>query len=130
MICNKMFSQSSHVKSHMQTHIGEKLFSCSLCNKLFASKNGFKKHVRKHTNAISYSLLPKEATEDESYSLLPKEATEDESYSESPEEQSYAPNCGDNVVQNNIMTSESESREKSEKKAEDINCNFETTKKP
>ena len=65
MICNKMFSQSSHVKSHMQTHIGEKLFSCSLCNKLFASKTGFKKHVRKHTNAISYSLLPKEATEDE-----------------------------------------------------------------
>ena len=74
-------------------------------------------------------MSPKETTEDESYSLLPKEATEDESYSESPEEQSYAPNWGDNVVQNNIMTSESESREKSDKNAEYSNYNFETTKK-
>ena len=54
-------------------------------------------NCKHYTNAISYSLLPKEATGDES-----------------PEEQSYAPNCGDNVFQNNIMTSESESREKSD----------------
>ena len=60
VICNKFFSQKSHMKIHMHTQVGEKLYSyysCSLCNKSFGSNNGFKKHVRKHTVAKSSSCL-------------------------------------------------------------------------
>jgi len=46
-----VFSQSTHLNSHMRVHTGDKLYKCSLCNKSFRDSGTLQRHKRHvHSN--------------------------------------------------------------------------------
>ncbi|XP_050025432.1 uncharacterized protein [Dermacentor andersoni] len=47
-VCGKQFSSSSHVKTHMLTHSGERPHKCDLCPKSFAVISNLKAHRKIH----------------------------------------------------------------------------------
>ncbi|XP_066510172.1 Krueppel-like factor 9 [Hoplias malabaricus] len=46
--CAKKFSRSDELTRHFRTHTGEKRFSCPLCSKCFMRSDHLNKHARRH----------------------------------------------------------------------------------
>ncbi|KAJ8006001.1 hypothetical protein DPEC_G00123730 [Dallia pectoralis] len=46
--CNKRFSRSDELTRHYRTHTGEKRFTCPLCDKCFMRSDHLTKHARRH----------------------------------------------------------------------------------
>ncbi|KAI4175823.1 MAG: hypothetical protein LQ343_001436 [Gyalolechia ehrenbergii] len=47
--CNKLFGRKENIRSHVQTHLGDRQWRCTHCNKRFVRQHDLKRHAKIHT---------------------------------------------------------------------------------
>ncbi|KAI5302374.1 Ras- protein Rab-35 [Ascosphaera pollenicola] len=52
--CGKKFGRKENIKSHIQTHLGDRQFKCNHCNKCFVRGHDLKRHAKIHTGLKPY----------------------------------------------------------------------------
>ena len=52
--CGKKFGRKENIKSHVQTHLGDRQFLCIHCNKRFVRQHDLKRHEKIHTGVKPY----------------------------------------------------------------------------
>ena len=52
--CGKNFGRKENIKSHVQTHLGDRQFLCIHCNKRFVRQHDLKRHEKIHTGVKPY----------------------------------------------------------------------------
>lgn len=52
--CGKRFGRKENIKSHVQTHLGDRQFLCIHCNKRFVRQHDLKRHEKIHTGIKPY----------------------------------------------------------------------------
>lgn len=55
--CGKKFGRKENIKSHVQTHLGDRQFRCGHCNKCFVRGHDLKRHAKIHTGTKPYPCL-------------------------------------------------------------------------
>lgn len=55
--CNKRFGRKENIKSHVQTHLGDRQFRCDHCQKCFVRGHDLKRHAKIHTGTKPYPCL-------------------------------------------------------------------------
>ncbi|KAL2045891.1 hypothetical protein ABVK25_011994 [Lepraria finkii] len=55
--CNKRFGRKENIKSHVQTHLGDRQFRCDHCHKCFVRGHDLKRHAKIHTGSKPYPCL-------------------------------------------------------------------------
>lgn len=52
--CNKRFGRKENIKSHVQTHLGDRQFQCPHCKKCFVRQHDLKRHAKIHSGVKPY----------------------------------------------------------------------------
>ncbi|CAJ2509034.1 Uu.00g140600.m01.CDS01 [Anthostomella pinea] len=52
--CNKKFGRKENIKSHVQTHLGDRQYQCPTCKKCFVRQHDLKRHAKIHTGIKPY----------------------------------------------------------------------------
>ncbi|KAH8819447.1 hypothetical protein F5884DRAFT_660933 [Xylogone sp. PMI_703] len=52
--CNKRFGRKENIKSHVQTHLGDRQFQCIYCKKCFVRQHDLKRHAKIHSGVKPY----------------------------------------------------------------------------
>ncbi|CAD6501318.1 BgTH12-01570 [Blumeria graminis f. sp. triticale] len=52
--CNKRFGRKENIKSHVQTHLGDRQFQCPYCKKCFVRQHDLKRHAKIHSGVKPY----------------------------------------------------------------------------
>ncbi|KAF2181306.1 hypothetical protein K469DRAFT_478507, partial [Zopfia rhizophila CBS 207.26] len=47
--CGKTFSKRENIRSHIQTHLGDRQYRCNRCGKCFVRRHDLKRHAGSHT---------------------------------------------------------------------------------
>lgn len=55
--CDKRFGRKENIKSHVQTHLGDRQFRCDHCQKCFVRGHDLKRHAKIHTGSKAYACL-------------------------------------------------------------------------
>lgn len=55
--CDKRFGRKENIKSHVQTHLGDRQFRCDHCRKCFVRGHDLKRHAKIHTGTKPYPCL-------------------------------------------------------------------------
>lgn len=55
--CDKRFGRKENIKSHVQTHLGDRQFQCAVCKKCFVRQHDLKRHSKIHTGIKPYPCL-------------------------------------------------------------------------
>ena len=54
IICGKWFKRKENVKSHVQTHLGDRQYVCKACSRRFVRQHDLKRHLKIHTKDKPY----------------------------------------------------------------------------
>lgn len=52
--CGKRFGRKENIKSHVQTHLGDRQYKCFVCYKCFVRQHDLKRHSKIHTGVKPY----------------------------------------------------------------------------
>lgn len=52
--CKKRFGRKENIKSHVQTHLGDRQFQCPHCRKCFVRQHDLKRHAKIHSGVKPY----------------------------------------------------------------------------
>jgi regulatory protein SWI5 len=52
--CKKKFGRKENIKSHVQTHLGDRQFQCPHCRKCFVRQHDLKRHAKIHSGVKPY----------------------------------------------------------------------------
>lgn len=52
--CKKRFGRKENIKSHVQTHLGDRQFQCPHCHKCFVRQHDLKRHAKIHSGVKPY----------------------------------------------------------------------------
>lgn len=52
--CGKIFGRRENIRSHVQTHLGDRQFRCNGCGKCFVRQHDLKRHAKIHTGNKPY----------------------------------------------------------------------------
>ncbi|KAL7268951.1 Metallothionein expression activator [Rhizina undulata] len=52
--CSKRFGRKENIKSHVQTHLGDRQYKCQVCRKCFVRQHDLKRHSKIHTGVKPY----------------------------------------------------------------------------
>lgn len=52
--CRKRFGRKENIKSHVQTHLGDRQFQCPFCKKCFVRQHDLKRHAKIHSGIKPY----------------------------------------------------------------------------
>jgi regulatory protein SWI5 len=55
--CNRRFGRKENIKSHIQTHLGDRQYKCDHCDKCFVRGHDLKRHAKIHTGDKPYECL-------------------------------------------------------------------------
>ncbi len=55
--CNGRFGRKENIKSHVQTHLGDRQYRCNHCSKCFVRQHDLKRHAKIHSGVKPYPCL-------------------------------------------------------------------------